>query len=197
MLAALAAYAHHHDPATRLANRVALLVGANGPFYPFYVWWIVPEAGMAALATVLASPLFLAIPWLSRHCAWLSRASLPAVGLANTAWTAAVLGPGTGVAAFAYPCIVLAILAWRERWLMLGLLGAGLVTLHIASSWPFATLAALDALAQSRLAPLNGFSVGALLAFVVLAAAGQDDREDKAAFATLPHRASAPSRQSG
>lgn len=180
MLAALAAYEHHDDPATRLANRVAILVGANGPFYPLYVWWILPQAGTVALATMLASPFFLAIPWLSRRCAWLARASLPAVGLANTAWTAALLGPATGVGVFAYPCIVLALLAWRERWLMLGLLGAGLAIQYLAGTWPSAPIAGLDAAAQSLLVPLNGFSVGALLAFVVLAVAGLDARQGRA-----------------
>lgn len=188
MFAALAAYADHEDPATRLANRVAILVGANGPFYPLYVWWILPQAGMAALATMLASPFFLAIPFLSRRRAWLARAALPVVGLANTAWTAALLGPGTGVAAFAYPCIVLAILAWRERWVMLALLGGGLGVQYATTAWPFAAIAGLDAAAQALLVPLNGFSAGALLAFVVIAAAGQGVATDRVVNAATAAR---------
>lgn len=179
MLAALAAYAHHDDPATRLANRVAILVGANGPFYPLYVWWIVPEAGAAALATMLASPFFLAIPWLSRRRAWLACAALPVVGLANTLWTAALLGPGTGVDVFAYPCIVLAALAWRRRWVMLGLLGAGLATQQLAAAWPFAVASGLDPMLQAQLVALNRFSVAALLAFVVLSVAGTAPAGDR------------------
>lgn len=179
VLAALAAYAHHDDPATRLANRVALLVGSNGPFYPLYVWWIVPEAGVVALATMLASPFFLAIPWLSRRCAWLGRAALPAVGLANTAWTGLLLGPATGVEAFAYPCLVLAGLAWRERWLMLGLLGAGLATQQLVAAWTFAPLSGLAPAMQAQLVALHGFSAAALLSFVVLAAAGLDDPRNR------------------
>ena len=92
-LDALRAYGAHPDPATRIANTIALLVGFNGPFYPLYVWFLVPEAGHAALATMAMSPVFLAIPWLSRRSAAAGRAALPVAGLANTVWTAALLGP--------------------------------------------------------------------------------------------------------
>ena len=120
-LAALRAYGAHADPATRIANTIALLVGFNGPFYPLYVWFLVPEAGTVALATMAMSPVFLAIPWLSRRNAVAGRAALPVAGLANTVWTAALLGPATGVGAFAFPCIALAGLCWREPRLMLAL----------------------------------------------------------------------------
>ena len=93
-LAALRAYGAHADPATRIANTIALLVGFNGPFYPLYVWFLLPEAGPAALATMAMSPAFLAIPWLSRRSAVAARAALPVVGLVNTVWTAALLGAG-------------------------------------------------------------------------------------------------------
>ena len=43
-LAALRAYGAHADPATRIGNTIALLVGFNGPFYPLYVWFLLPEA---------------------------------------------------------------------------------------------------------------------------------------------------------
>ena len=64
-IAALRAYGAHPDPATRIANSIVLLVGLYGPFYPAYVWFLLPEAGPAALATMAMSPAFLAIPWLS------------------------------------------------------------------------------------------------------------------------------------
>lgn len=64
-IAALRAYGAHPDPATRIANTIDLLVGLNGPFYLAYVWFLLPEAGPAALATMAMSPAFLAIPWLS------------------------------------------------------------------------------------------------------------------------------------
>jgi len=167
-LAALRAYGAHADPATRIANTIALLVGFNGPFYPLYVWFLLPEAGPAALATMAMSPAFLAIPWLSRRSAMAARAALPVVGLVNTVWTAALLGPATGVGAFAFPCIALAGLCWREPRLMLALLGAGLLAQQAVLHMPVAPLAGLAVASQALLEPLNVASVGALLAFIVI-----------------------------
>lgn len=170
VLAALRDYGAHPDAATRIANTIALLVGFNGPFYPAYVWFLVPEAGPASLATMAMSPVFLAIPWLSRRSAAFARAALPVVGLLNTVWTAALLGPATGVGVFVYPCIVLAALCWRERWVMLALLGAGLVAQLAVMQMPMSPLSGIPVTAQTGLESLNTISVGALLAFMVITA---------------------------
>lgn len=167
-LAALRAYSAHPDPATHVVNVIALLVGSNGPFYPAYVWVLVPGAGLASLATMAASPLFLLVPWLSRRHSAAARAALPAIGIANTIWTCAILGPDTDVAAFFFPCMILALLCWRERTVMLGMLGAGLVAQQILLHWPWASLAGLSMEGQAALQTLNLTSVGCLLAFVVL-----------------------------
>ncbi|MBR0672451.1 hypothetical protein [Neoroseomonas soli] len=167
-LAALRAYGAHADPSTRIANTIALLVGLNGPFYPAYVWFLVPEAGPYALATMAMSPAFLAIPWLSRRRVTAARAALPIAGLLNTVWAAALLGPATGVGAFAYPCLALALLCWREPWLMLMLLGAGLVAQQAVLHMPVVPLAGLAVTSQSLLESLNVTSVGALMAFAAI-----------------------------
>ncbi|MEO3473676.1 hypothetical protein AAFN86_17540 [Roseomonas sp. CAU 1739] len=168
MLARLRAYAAHPDAATRVVNAIALLVGFNGPFYPAYVWFLAPEAGPAALATMAASPFFLAIPWLARRHAAAARAALPVIGIANTVWTAALLGRGTGVDVFLFPCLVLALLCWRERWTMLGLLGAGLLAQQVLLRWAWAPIASLAMDGQVALQSLNTMSVGALLAVIAL-----------------------------
>ena len=168
---ALSAYVHHPDPTTRLGNAIALLVGANGPFYPLYVWWLLPEAGLAALATMAASPGFLAIPALARRHPCLARAVLPLLGLANTLWTVALLGPATAAAAFVAPCLMLAGLSWRAPRTLLALLGAGLAVLLVALNWPLSPLAALDPAQQATLAPMNTISAAALLAYAVIVAA--------------------------
>ena len=170
-LAALRAYGAHADRATRIGNTIALLVGFNGPFYPLYVWFLVPEAGPAALATMAMSPAFLAIPWLSRRSAAAGRAALPFAGLTNTVWTAALLGPATSVGVFAFPCIALAGLCWREPRLMLGLLGAGLATQQAVLYMPLDPLAGLSVASQALLESLNVTSVGALMAFIVMTVA--------------------------
>lgn len=185
MLATLRAYAAHPDAATRAANGIALLVGSNGPFYPAYVWFLAPQAGLAVLATMAASPFFLAIPWLARRHAAAARAALPLVGIANTVWTAALLGTGTSVDAFLFPCLVLAALCWRERKAMFLVLGAGLLAQQALLRWPWAAISGLDAGGQAALVALNGTSVGALLAFIVLTGAGllPGARQDRGADA--------------
>ena len=170
---ALARYAYHPDRATGMANTVALLVASNGPFYPLYVWWLVPEAGLASCATMLSTPLFLAIPWLSRRCGWLARAALPLLGLTNTLWTIALLGSSAGLAVFVYPCIALALLCWRERVVMLLVLGGALAAQQLALRRPWPPLSGLDPAAQMELSTMNAASVGALLGFLVLMGARQ------------------------
>jgi hypothetical protein len=171
-LAALRRYADHPDPATAAANTVAMVVGFNGPFYPAYVWFVSADAGAAALWTMLASPCFLAIPWLSRRSGFGARIALPLVGLANTAWSTALLGAGSGVALFLLPCLVLAGLAWRERAALFGLLGLGLAVQQALLRWPWPPLGGLDAGQQAALVVLNATSVGTLLAFLALVLAG-------------------------
>ena len=165
---ALARYADHPDRATGMANTVALLVASNGPFYPLYVWWMLPEAGMVSCATMLASPFFAAIPWLARQHPALGGAALPVMGLLNTIWTTALLGSESGVAVFAYPCIVLALLCWRERLTLLAVLGLGLAAQQLVLRWPWVPLSGLNAEGQAALVAMNGASVGMLLAFLVL-----------------------------
>jgi hypothetical protein len=172
LLAALRRYVAHPDPATAAANAVALVVGGNGPFYPAYIWWIDPEAGRMALLTMAASPFFLAIPWLSRRSGLAARMALPVVGLANTLWSTALLGAGTGVGLFLLPCLVLAALLWRERLALLGMLGLGLVVQQALLRWPWPSLAGLDLAQQAALVVLNATSVGTLLAFLALTLAG-------------------------
>lgn len=167
LLAALRDYGAHPDPATHAVNVIALLVGSNGPFYPAYVWFLMPEAGPVSLATMAASPFFLLVPWLSRRHAVAARATLPAIGIANTIWTCALLGPGTGVAAFVFPCLVLALFCWRERVVMLGILGVGLVAQQLLLQWDWPPLSSLGMDRQAALQALNATSVGALLAVIV------------------------------
>lgn len=164
--ACLGAYVDHPDPATRLANTVAVLVGANGPFYPLYVWWLAPEAGTASLATMAASPFFLAIPWLARRSPAVARSALPVIGIANTVWTAALLGSGTGVGAFLFPCLVLAALCWRERRVLLALLAGWLVVQQVLLRWTWTPISGLGMDSQATLVSLNWMSAGALLAFI-------------------------------
>jgi len=169
--AALATYLDHPDSATRLGNGVAVLVGGNAPFYPLYVWLVLPDAGRAALATMVAGPLFLAIPWIARRRAGWARAALPLLGIANTLWTAALLGPATGVFVFLYPCILLAALSWRAPIMLSLIAGSGFAALFAAQNWPLPPVAGLEPIAQGRLADLNATSVAALMCYLVFSGA--------------------------
>lgn len=171
VIAALRAYGAHPDPPTHAVNMIALLVGSNGPFYPAYVWLLEPAAGPASLATIAASPFFLLIPWLSRRRAIAAHAALPAIGIANTIWTCAVMGPGTGVAAFIFPCLLLALLCWRTRTVMLGVLAAGLAAQQILLHWPWSPLSGLGMDRQVALQALNAMSAATVAAVIVFQSA--------------------------
>lgn len=161
----LTRYRAHPDPAIQAANTVALVVGSNGPFYPLYVWWLLPEAGLVSLLTMLATPLFLAVPWVARRWPAAGPAMLVLVGAANTVWCTALLGRDTGVGLFVLPCLVLPALAPRGR---LVLLAIGLLAQQLVLRWPWASLAGLPEVQQNALFILNASSGGTLLAFLAL-----------------------------
>jgi len=174
-------YLGHSQAENRLANRVALVVGGNGPFYPLYLHWLTPEVGPLSLLTMVAAPLFLAVPFVARQSGLAGRVMLVLTGLANVLWTTALLGPSSGVALFTLPCVALALTVWGERACMLALLGLCLAAQQAAMRWPWAPLTGLPPERQSDLFVMNATSVGMLSAFLVLAAAGELRRETERA----------------
>jgi hypothetical protein len=166
-------YIDHPQPETRLANKVALVVGGNGPFYPLYLYWLTPEAGPLMLLTMAAAPLFLAVPLIARLSGPAARMALVLTGLANVLWCTALLGPSSGVPLFVLPCVALALTAWRRQTALLTLLGLCLTTQQAAMRWPWSPLTGLAPQRQADLLVMNATSVGALTAFLVLAAAGE------------------------
>lgn len=84
LLARCRAYAGHPDPAAAATNVVALVVALNGPFYPLYIIGLIGWAGVSTFATMLSSPLFFAVPWLSRRSSLAGRVALPLIGTINT-----------------------------------------------------------------------------------------------------------------
>jgi hypothetical protein len=69
-------YAAHPDPLTSAANFVALVVAGNGPFYPVYVMALIGWDRAGAWLSMLASPLFFAVPAISRLSPRAGRAAL-------------------------------------------------------------------------------------------------------------------------
>ncbi len=152
------AYMAHDDPATATANVVAMIVGWNTPFYPAYV---VGFAGWdslrVALLTVLAAPLFLAVPAIARTRPSAGRFALPLIGTANTLWCTKVLGPSCGLELFLLPCVVLAALLYRRAekpWLIFAA-SLAVAANFVPASVFGAPLLALPAEAAHSLAALN------------------------------------------
>ena len=167
----LSAIYTHDDPAAETANIVALIVGWNGPFYPLYVIALAGyhDAAPAAL-TMLATPLFLMLPWLSRRSSRAARLGLVLVGTANTLWCVKLLGSASGVELFLLPCVALATLLFREQEQTAMLLAAALPL--AAYCVPFSAfgpaLLQHTALVSARLYALNAASVLVLTAVLAV-----------------------------
>ena len=164
-------YAAHTDPTAAAINIIALMLAWNGPLYPLYVIFLTGRDGLPwCLATVLISPFFYAIPWLSRISSRGARLALPIVGAANTLWCMKLFGIASGVGLFLFPCIVLSALLYRyrERWLMFPLLGLMLLLEFIPARVFGEPIVAFTQEDSARLSALNAGSVAFLLGFIVL-----------------------------
>jgi hypothetical protein len=165
------AYAANPDPAARAVNMISLMLAWNGPLYPIYVLVLAGRGTLPwVLLTVLISPFFYAIPYLSRTSSWAARLALPLVGTANTVWCIKLFGVESGVGFFLYPCIVLAALLYREReqWFMLPLLGVTLLFEFVPGAAYGNAIIQLSPDGAARLSALNAGSVAFLLAFIAL-----------------------------
>jgi hypothetical protein len=172
--AAIASYAAHPDPRPAIANTVALVVVSNQPFYPLYLYGAVSPVIGPSYLTFLSTPLFAAVPAAMRHSSLLGRSLLLAAGIGNTLLCRFAFGPGSGVEAFLFPCLMLALLLFRrcERAFALGF--AGLVflayllpaslfgaPLHLYEPGEYAALQRLNFLSAASLTALIGWLCGA------------------------------------
>jgi hypothetical protein len=165
---AVRAYIAHPDPLVSAANMISVVVAANQPFYPLYLYFVVgPHIGVSFL-TFLSTPFFVAVPAVARRSSLLGRALLPVTGIANTMVSAKAFGGASGVELFLGPCVTIAALSFRrsERWVMLVLVGLGLATylyLHGRYGTPLHLYSPDE---YARFFSLNAFSVLTLSAFV-------------------------------
>ena len=166
----VARYTAHADPRTASANLIALVVAANGPFYPIYVLALIGWNHPGAWLTMLASPLFALVPALSRQHMRAARAALPLIGIANTWWCSALLGSASDVEFFLMPCVVLPALLFddAERPLGLAIIVLAIASLIQLTEFPFAGLLHLNTDDAAALARLNAISVATLLGFIAL-----------------------------
>lgn len=125
-------YAGDADPLTRGSNRLALLLAANQPFYPLYVWRLTGALDPLLALTFVSMPFFLAAPWVTKRYPAVGRLYFPAVGALNTFFCAFVFGSASGVELFLAPCVAIAALSCRatER-TALGAFLAGLLVAFV------------------------------------------------------------------
>lgn len=164
----LGAYKSNPDPLAVLANTVALVIAGNQPFYPLYLHAIAGTAAWPAWLTLLTTPLFAAIPAVSRRHPLAGRLMLPVVGVANGVLAVKLIGVDTGVELFLLPCVLLATLLFRP---------AEKLAMAAAVACPFAAYFVLDRLvglplelysdAEYRaIVSMHAVSVGSLFALI-------------------------------
>ena len=162
------------DPLTAATVTTAWVICANKPFYPLYVWWLVGNGVMASLATIIAAPLFAAIPFIARRSPLAARVALPVVGTLDTLLETKLFGQAAGTELFLAACIMLAALSfhpeeknWRRAIAVAIFLAFAAfhdrygAALHV---WSAADLATLF--------NLNAFAVASLTVFIALRYAG-------------------------
>lgn len=159
-------YANHPDPVTRVANKVALVVASNLPFYPLYLHWIVGTSAWPAWFALLTVPGFVAVPALARRNSLAGRALLPVVGVVNTVLCAKVLGVRTGVELFFLPCVLLSAVLFGpgERIVALLTLGFAFACYLMFDAHLGAPLQIYSAANYDSMISLNALSVASLIA---------------------------------
>lgn len=162
----LRTFAAHPDPLAEASNWVALTVGSHLPIWPLYIFWVAGWDSMpSALLTASMTPLFLAVPMISRQSSLVGRIATPSLGIVNTVFTIWVLGINSGTEVFLVPCAALAALTFRraERLLMLGLALLPLAVWYWLQQYPLTPLHQYDAAVARDIMILNVFSIGVLL----------------------------------
>jgi hypothetical protein len=172
------AYAGADDPLVAAANTIALVVASNQPFYPLYLYAIVGERLTPSLLTFLSTPLFLAVPAVSRRYPLAGRAMLPVVGIANVIVSAKALGVASGVELFLIPCALIAAALFRpaERKVGLPIVGLALATYFLLHDRYGASLASYSSSELAALLSLNAVSAATLTVFIGLLLAGIVER---------------------
>ncbi len=99
------------SPQSEASAATAWLIAANKPFYPLYVGWFAGSGALAAGATALSLPFFVALASMKRANPLLLRLGLPLLGLADTIFATKLFGPASGAELILFPCLTLALLA--------------------------------------------------------------------------------------
>ncbi len=167
-IVSLRAYAAHADPATAAANQIALMLGSNGPIYPLYLIAIVGhKILLPSLLTMFAMPFYLAVPAIARRNPRAGRLTMVITGTINTLWCVKLLGVATALNLIFLPCILVAVLLYREQawfWALAAIPTLALALPPSVFGTPLVPLAAADA---AHLAAFHRYTVAVLTLFLV------------------------------
>ena len=180
VIARVARYFDSPDPIARAVHRLVVVLLANQPTYPLFVAWVTGSWSPWLALTLVSTPLFCLVPWISRRTnSGLGRLAFPAVGAVNTVFCTAVFGRDSGVEAFLVPCVVIMALSLPST---LGLGQAGgrtdrrnlavaIVFLYgafiVGRTLPFGPVIALEPQQLAALVSLNAYSAASFTALSV------------------------------
>jgi hypothetical protein len=166
------------DPLTQATVTIAWVIVFNKPFYPVYIWYLVGNGVAASCATLLAVPLFLAIPFIARLSPFAARLALPVVGTLDTLFETKLFGQGSGTELFFGACIMLAALSFvsDEKWWQRGTAAFVFAVFLFAQYFLGPPLHVWSDPDLAILLRLNTFSVACLMAFIAIRYAGLETR---------------------
>ena len=171
LLAAFRRYLESDDPLVAASNAIAFLVACNLPLYPLTLWLATGANTVPTFLTALNTPVFLAVPLVSRRSALMGRVLLVVVGTVNSFISTKVTGQASGAEVYLVPCFLTAAFVFRrsERrvsWALLVLISAALFWLHGRLGEAIQPWATDD---YAVLIRVNAVSAALLTAFVGLA----------------------------
>jgi hypothetical protein len=162
------AYKDNPDRLAAFANTIALVVAGNQPFYPLYLHAIVGNSAWPIWITLITTPMFAAIPAITRRSSLLGRAMLPIVGTANGILAVKLIGADTGVELFLLPCVLLATILFRqgERVAMLAVLAFPFAAYFLFDRTLGLPLATYSTEEYRSIISMHAFSVASLFALI-------------------------------
>jgi len=159
------------DALTVASVTIAWTILGNKPFYPLYVWWLIDkDAAIVSLWTLVATPLFAAVPYLARRNGRAARLTLVLAGIVDTAFASLMLGAGTGAVYFFFPCLMISALCFRvsEPWFSRGTAVLAFIAFAALAKFGGAGVHGWTAEQARTLDGLNLYCAIALSAFIVL-----------------------------
>ncbi len=162
------AYVEHREPFAKAANKIAIFILSNQPFYPLYIYILVGGRFWPALFTLISSPFYAAVPWLMRRNDLAGKWLLIAASIGNTLLSIKVLGPESGIELFFFPCAVLGALIFsgketKSAWIASALPIALFIALRGRYGMPLETFSGAE---YGTLLTLHAISAGAICVFI-------------------------------